>query len=374
MSQLFVDDDFDNGRIEVVDIDQELRRLTTRVPDDDHTQDPQMRFWQFRIRGLSPGEPVQICHQPSVDMHYVYSYDRRIWHRFPFRGMSDVTYRFSSSEVFIAPNIAYPYTRSLELASEMSNSPYVRIQNLAISEGGRAVKLFRITEPSVRDEGKRIVWVQGRQHAFESASSLPPEGLIRWIASSDQTAAAFRRQCIVYVVPIMDVDNVYLGKSGKDMPRDFNRCWQETACPWKVIEATCELLLNLKREGESFLGFVDSHSPYFTQGPQWYVASSEKHWEIFRTEFLRQQKKAGCINRHGMEVESFLAGQPEDTVRSRDFAATHLSQADDFLALTLESPHHQDSEGRFMMEWGYLQWGEVLGRTFFAYMTRGERA
>jgi len=372
MSLLQVDDDFDNGRIEVVSIDQEHRVLTTRVPDDDHTQDPQMRFWHFRIRGLSPEEPIRLCHSPSVEMHYVFSYDGRTWHRFPFQGISDVTFRFSKPEVFIAPNIAYPYSRSLELASAMKESPHVRVQDLVVSEGGRAVKLFRITDASAPDEQKRILWLQGRQHAFESASSLPPEGLIRWMSSEDPTAAAFRRRCIAYVVPVMDVDNVYLGKSGKDMPEDFNRSWQQTPSPWKVIRAARDFLTRISRQGGSFLGFVDSHSPYYTQGPQWYVASSRENWQAFRAAFEESQEAAGCVNSHGMHVESFLSGRPADTVRSRDFAVTHFSQADDFLALTLESPHHQDSAGRFMVETGYLQWGEALGRAFFQYLTRME--
>ncbi|WFB35819.1 M14 family zinc carboxypeptidase [Kiritimatiellota bacterium B12222] len=369
IAELRVDGDFENGRIDVVSIDQEQKVITTRVPEDDHTQNPQMRFWQMRVTGLVPGEQVTIRHTPSVEMHYVYSYDGESWRRFADPGIDHLSCRFEEREVFIAPNIPYTYTRSVQLADDLTGNPFVTVSDLTQSEEGRAVKLLRITDDSIGEQEKRVLWIQGRQHAFESPSSFPPEGFARWMASDDVEAAEFRKRVVAYVVPMMDVDNVFHGKSGKDMPHDFNRSWQEVPCPWHAIAATKNKLTALKKQGVSFVGFVDSHDPYFVQGPQWYVAGTSESWRHFGQHFVAGVARAGGLNRHGMAVESMLSAPPANTQRSRDFAWSLFQETPDFLALTLESPHYQDSDGKFMTEQGYLQWGEALGRAFFHYLS-----
>lgn len=366
-----VDGDFDNGRIEVVSIDQANRVITTRVPDDTHTQNAEMRFWHMRLRGLTPGELVTIHHNSSVGIHYVYSYDGVEWHRFPTAGIDQLSFRFAEEEVFIAPNIPYPYSRSVDLAHELAANPHVRVSALAMSEEGRAIQMFRITDASTSDIGKRILWIQGRQHAFESPSSLVPEGFARWMASSDPVASEFRQQVVAYVIPILDVDNVFHGMSGKDMADDYNRSWQAEPAPWNAIAAAKALIQDLKNSGHSFVGFVDSHDPYYTQGPQWYVATDRGNWDQFAPLFLEGVVTAGAANRHGMHVEQFSSELPADTLRARDYGYYNFRETADFIALTLESPHHKDSDGAFMTEQGYLQWGEALGRAFLKYLSRG---
>ncbi|MDF3130717.1 M14 family zinc carboxypeptidase [Kiritimatiellaeota bacterium B1221] len=369
ISELRVDGDFENGRIEVVSVDREQKVITTRVPDDDHTQNPQMRFWQMRLTGVVPGEEITIRHTPSVEMHYVFSYDGEHWQRFAEPGIENVTHAFEETTVYIAPNIPYPYSRSLRLAESLTENPFVTVSDLALSEEGRAVKLFRVTDDAVEENEKRVLWIQGRQHAFESPSSFPPEGLLRWMSSGDAEAVEFRKWVVAYVVPIMDVDHVFHGMSGKDMPHDFNRSWEADPCPWNAIAAVKNRLQSLKQQGASFLGFVDSHDPYFVQEPQWYVAGSSESWQQFDRCFVDAVRRAGGKNRHGMDLEQpILSVPPADTQRGRDFAWSLFQEVSDFLALTLESPHHKDSDGVFMTEEGYLQWGEALGRAFLNYL------
>ena len=48
-----------------------------------------MRFWHYRIDGLTPGQMVNLRHDPSRNMHFVYSYNGEDWFRFPTAGVSD---------------------------------------------------------------------------------------------------------------------------------------------------------------------------------------------------------------------------------------------------------------------------------------------
>lgn len=367
-STLSVTSDFDNGRVQVVSIDQQNRIIQTSIPPDNHSGTSLMRFWHYRISGITPGELITIRHTPSVStVHYVYSYDGEQWFRFPTPGIGEQQMRFVHSSVYLAPNIPYPYSRSLTLATEMAGSPHVSVSNLATSEEGRAVKMLRITDTAAPDAGKRIVWMMGRQHAFESPSSYVPEGFARWMTSSDPAAAAFRQQVIAYVVPIMDVDNVVKGLTGKDMPDDWNRVWDQSSPPWAAVREAKALLNDLQQQ-HSLLAFIDSHNPYYNQAPHWHLAGSRQNWDAFAVRFRTAVAEAGRANWNAAVLQSEVGFAPSDRSVAKNFAITHWNNAADFLALTMESAHHRDDEGQFMTKEGYLQWGEAIGRGLYKHL------
>src|SRR5438477_533546 len=67
------------------------------------------------------------------------------------------------------------------------------------------------------------IWIQARQHAWESGASWVARGLLEWLLSEDADAIWLRHHAEVFVVPIMDVDNAATGNGGKEAdPRDHN--------------------------------------------------------------------------------------------------------------------------------------------------------
>ncbi|MCD8483495.1 MAG: M14-type cytosolic carboxypeptidase [Verrucomicrobia bacterium] len=359
---LSVSADFDSGRVRVDSLDPVNRIVRTGIPADNHSQDARMRYWHYRLDGLTPGQPVTIQHNPSQNMHYVYSYDGEEWHRFPTAGISNLTFAFTQTSVYIAPNIAYPYSRSLALATELANSAYAEVSELAMSEEGRPIKMFRLSDHSVPDHDKRVVWFIGRQHAFESPSSFLPEGFARWMVSDDPAAEQFRRKVIAYVVPIMDVDNVFNGMTGKDQPDDFNRVWHRDPAPWNAIQAA-RAAMHASALNNRFLAVIDSHNPYYTQSPHWHVSARNAAWQNFATRFQQGIQAAGGTNWHNNTVQTMDQNMnPNDTAVLRRYAARHFGAAEDFISATMESAHHRDSNGKFMEKQGYLEWGEAIGR------------
>lgn len=359
---LAVTADFDNGRIEVVSIDQRTRTIRTTIPPDNHAQNPQMRFWHYKITGIMPGEELTLEHRPAKPFHHLYSYDGKTWQRFPQAGMSGLKFRPEQAEMFVCPNIPYPYTRSLRLAEELSRLPQVRVTDLTASEEGRAVKMLTITDEDVHPGQKAVVWILARQHAFEGPSSLVAEGFARWAASDHESAKRFRRVAVAFVVPIMDVDNVFKGMTGKDQPKDFNRVWDQDPPPWKAVRAVQEQMAASARQGR-MLALIDSHNPYYEQKHHWHVAARRSTWEQFASEFQKAVTRLGRENWHDMKVEALDEAVPAGPKRgsARGYAFARWGQVPGFIAATLESAHHRDSEGRFMTEAGYLQWGAALG-------------
>jgi murein tripeptide amidase MpaA len=120
-----------------------------------------------------------------------------------------------------------PYrTQHLErLLDDIADHSAVSVRNLWTSESGESGKLVTLSETT---DPRFHVWITARTHAFESVSSWVAEGMIRWTVSRDPDAEWLRENVSLNVVPIVDVDSVKIGGSGKHREpichaRDFRK-------------------------------------------------------------------------------------------------------------------------------------------------------
>ena len=337
-------------------------------------------WWHFKIHGITPGEfiKIDVAHCPIAgNCHPVYSYDGVNWQRFsgvkpPF------IQRFTAPSVEIARNIPYPYGRSLALAAGLTG-PHVTALDLATSEEGRPVKMLRFTDPDVPDTGKRIIWIMARQHAFESHSSWYAESFARWLHGDSPQAASLRRRTIAYVVPIMDVDNVYKGGAGKeqltpDLQRvDFNRRWGDEP-HWAAIRAAKRLLQNLQANHD-MAAFFDLHSPWYYNEGSWHLT------ERFRgpvTRFAKVWSQAleatgsGAKWKHTLKVSNAMGPEREPTLgllTADAYANRYLfPQPEGRLSITIETPHWYDGYGNLITIKALNAYGEALGRALESFL------
>lgn len=127
---------------------------------------------------------------------------------------------------------------------------------LAQTRGGRPVNGLRLGK---RDAGQ-VVWVQARQHAWESGGSWVGVGFLDWVTSDAATARDLREKAEIFFIPIMDVDNVALGAGGKESaPRDHNRDWAAEPLYPEVAAAQEQLKRHL--EAGRLRVFLDLHNP-----------------------------------------------------------------------------------------------------------------
>jgi hypothetical protein len=135
-----------------------------------------------------------------------------------------------------------PYTtRNLDaLFRDVASSPQVKIESVGKSVEARSIPLVSISNPSVPDKGKKVIWLMFRQHAWEAGSSWTGEGVIRFLASSTPVAARIRKETVVKILPLCDPDGVVHG--GVRFNRngyDLNRNW-DIIDPVKMPEITAE--------------------------------------------------------------------------------------------------------------------------------------
>lgn len=144
-----------------------------------------------------------------------------------------------------------------EIAATLTaeNEPNKRFE-LARSRENRPVHAIRFGNPQAANS----IWVQARQHAWETGSSWVADGFVQWAASDDPLAVQLRSTTEVFFVPIMDVDNVDRGAGGKDSaPRDHNRDWADRPIYPEVLAAQNQIKKQI--DDGRLRVYIDLHNP-----------------------------------------------------------------------------------------------------------------
>jgi hypothetical protein len=145
-----------------------------------------------------------------------------------------------------------PYTGKNfdDLIYDISNNPDVKVTAAGKSFEGRTIPLLTITDPSVPDGRKKVIWLMFRQHAWEAGSSWTGDGLIRFVTSSKPDAVRIRRTAILKILPLCDPDGVANGMVRfNHYGYDLNRNW-DLVNPAKMPE--------IDAERRAILDWVDS--------------------------------------------------------------------------------------------------------------------
>jgi len=278
---LTVESNFEGASVSGVEIDEAARCISFMPGGDPQRGWP--CWWYFRVSGITPGETVTLrlhgstALMPRTDPkkplasswatpeRATFSTDGKTWrHTEPGKaneGWMIYTLKPDAASVFVAWGPPYTPKTAAGFVHDMSvKSPHAKAAELCKSRGNRAVPMLHVMEGG-RPAGQRFgVWVEARQHAWESGSSWVAQGFVEWLLADNPDAAWLRQRAEIFVVPIMDVDNTATGNGGKDeLPQDHNRDW--SAEPhWNEVAAAQRIIRRLTEEGRMDV-FLDLHNP-----------------------------------------------------------------------------------------------------------------
>jgi hypothetical protein len=134
----------------------------------------------------------------------------------------------TQDSIWLATQPMYPHSRLVALMEELKQSPHARVEVIGKSVQGRDLYLLTVTDFAKPDEGKKTIWLQARQHAWEAGTSYVTEGAIRFAVSDAPEAKALREKTVSIFTPMVAVDGCAIG-----LPRfnvhgfDPNRHWNE---------------------------------------------------------------------------------------------------------------------------------------------------
>lgn len=136
--------------------------------------------------------------------------------------------RVAANTVWLAHIPPYPHSRLLALLADITRSPHARVEVIGQSVLGRDLQLVTVSNFSRPDAGKRVVWLQARQHAWECGTSFLVEGALRFVVSDDPIAQKLRDETVFKFVPMINPDSVVRGEVRFNANGfDPNRQWDE---------------------------------------------------------------------------------------------------------------------------------------------------
>ncbi len=264
-AQLKVQTDFPGGSGEVVSLDAKTQHLVLNPAD--HPGRGWRCWWYVRLTGIRPRETVtlDVGNAPwATPDQATFSVDEgETWQHTEMgeRDQKRIVYKLKvdTDSVFVAWGPPFVSSDAKALVGKLdAGSEEASAFNLCQTRGGRETPAIRIGAEEGRD--KPLVWIQARQHAWESGSSWVAQGFGEWLVSDAAGAVWLRRNYEVVLVPVMDIDNVDLGAGGKSQtPHDHNRDWSDEP-NWRAV-AAAQALIKKAAENDRLAAFVDLHNP-----------------------------------------------------------------------------------------------------------------
>ncbi|MDQ3625140.1 MAG: M14-type cytosolic carboxypeptidase [Verrucomicrobiota bacterium] len=278
-----VSTDFEGGSATIEALDPAAQTIRLRPAGDPARGWP--CWWYLRVDGLAPGSELQVevlaaagkipqtgpyLGRPlpaswSQPVRAAWSTDGRAWrHTAPGEKRAEaMVYRCTAAteSVWLAWGPPFTPRDSAEMCNALAaRHPAAKPFELCKSREGRPCPALRVREGDKPEAARFGVWVQARQHAWESGSSWVARGLAEWLISDGPGAAWVRQNAEVSVVPIMDIDNTAAGHGGKEaLPRDHNRDWSELP-HWNEVSAAQTAIKSLAVQGRMDV-FMDLHNP-----------------------------------------------------------------------------------------------------------------
>ncbi len=280
---LRVDTSFEGASAADIKIDQESRTIEFMPGGDPVRGWP--CWWYFRVEGIQPGETLQLklrgsnatVQEPGAALlkplspswampgRASLSADGIVWAHSE-KGTRDGDWmiysaRSEGTSFYAAWGPACTPQDARRWAAEFAQNKHaVQSLELCRSREGRPVPMLRVLDGE-RPLAERFgVWVQARQHAWESGSSWVARGFMEWVLGDSEKAKALRQAAEITWVPIMDVDNTATGNGGKDaVPYDHNRDWSDLP-HWNETQAAQARVKELIKTGRMDV-FLDLHNP-----------------------------------------------------------------------------------------------------------------
>jgi hypothetical protein len=388
--QLQVSSDFPGGSAKVLSIDPASNTVHITPAGDPKRGWP--CWWYFRLDGVDTGKPLvlevtanqgivqtgdpgktrKLPADYSLPEYAAFSTDGTNWEhtaRSERQGDRSI-YRINASTSTLWLAWGPPFT--LKDADQLIRKtcdlcPYAKSFVLAHTRGDRPVPGVRISQPGATDGPRFSVWIQARQHAWESGSSWVARGFAEWLVSNDPAAESLREKADIVIIPIMDVDSVETGQGGKEqLPHDQDEDW--VGAPYFPEVAAGMKSLTALAKADRLDLFLDLHNPgysardmdfYLPAGPLLFperVANDDNFLKIVQEQMTGAIKFNGRIGPDGKTYDPAV-DKSVDTW-------TAVQCQPHAISFTMEIPWNISASTQD----GYLKVGGQLGRSIDLYL------
>jgi hypothetical protein len=272
--------DFESGSARVLALDSETQQVRISPAGDPKRGTP--NWWYLRVDGIDTHKPLTlevVARVEAVPAHpgqplaaawalpnrAAISTNGMVWEQTAAgeRDGATCVYRLPAGPATVWLAWGPPFTPrdAATFADRIAQKySFAKRFTLARSREGRDIPALQICEGDKPASNRPAVWIQARQHAWECGGSWVAVGLADWLTGNDEHAQWLRRNAEVFVVPLMDVDQVASGDGGKlALPQDQNLDWSD-APYWPEVAAAQKRILALTKENRMAI-YLDLHNP-----------------------------------------------------------------------------------------------------------------
>jgi len=310
------------------------------------------RWFYFRITGAKDKFiRVNIVDDKTYSINDVkramYSYDNKNFTRFtaaesPNEGTFQTT--FSQDTVYVAYYTPYTFSYLQERINEWSQSEYVSVDTLGLTNHNLPIQEIILTDKSVPNDNKYQVWIHARTHPGETPASWHFDGIVQTLLKNDDVIEYYRKNIVFHLIPFTNPDGVYYGRSrtnydGVDVESNWNETDANTSTEVKILKKRMAELNNEK----PFSVFLNLHSQASTFCTMWIHTPGS-------TSDLFYQKEFQMANLNSSDIPYFA---------QTDYSQSNLSSVfpegwqwnnwgNKIMALTYETPYDQYSDGTWV--------------------------
>ena len=296
---LTVESDFEGASVKVIEAREDTQTIRFMPGGDPQRGWP--CWWFFRVSALDASKPLTLELQGSDKIlpqangaptdkplapawampdRATVSFDGGKTWRHTELGRKDgerMTYQIKPQGASLHVAWGPPFTpsRSAELVHALAaKASYAQEMELCKSREGRSVPMLRVCEGDRTEAHRFGLWVEARQHAWESGGSWVCAGFAEWLMGTDAEAQWLRQNAEIYIVPIMDIDNTATGNGGKEgIPHDHNRDWMPQP-HWNEVAAAQRYIADFTKENRMDV-FLDLHNPAMSDKQAFFYALPE---------------------------------------------------------------------------------------------------
>ena len=178
------------------------------------------------LTGFDPRRELQIhLKSPAPPRGLFVREGRKVWRQIQSDRAGRYRGRFPTGRVELATMPPYLFSDLQRWLTAQPAREWFRIVYPGKTGQGLALPVVLLTP---KNAGKKtpLIVIIARQHAFEHAASWVVQGMLDFLVSNTTDARAGRNKAVFAIVPMVDIDGVRLGSTGKHLGgTDMNRSW-----------------------------------------------------------------------------------------------------------------------------------------------------
>ena len=144
---------------------------------------------------------------------------------------------------YVSVNYYYTIAMLQKLRSFLSDRPWAEELTIGSSRDGQPLRLYKVTDPAVPAEKKKLIYLQGGQHCCEFGGMHLCDAILRYVCGDSAEAAQLRQKYEFHVLPVVSLADWSDGYTD-ELLADSNTVWDTlSTCETKAIDSYLRSLL-----------------------------------------------------------------------------------------------------------------------------------